>query len=47
MYLHRNTVRHRLRRIVALTRVDLDDPDTRLALQLAFLSRRALARIAS
>lgn len=47
MYLHRNTVRHRLRRIVALTRVDLDDPDTRLALQLAILSRRALARIAS
>jgi sugar diacid utilization regulator len=47
MFLHRNTVRHRLRRIVALTGADLDDPDTRLAMQLAILSRRALAQIAS
>ncbi len=47
MYLHRNTVRHRLRRIVALTGADLDDPDTRLTLQLAILSRRALEQIAS
>jgi DNA-binding PucR family transcriptional regulator len=47
LYLHRNTVRHRLRRIAQLTGADLGDPDTRLALQLAILGRRALARIAS
>ena len=47
LYLHRNTVRHRLRRIAKLTGADLEDPDTRLALQLAILGRRALAQIAS
>jgi DNA-binding PucR family transcriptional regulator len=47
LFLHRNTVRHRLRRIAKLTGADLDDPDTRLALQLAILGRRALAQIAS
>lgn len=47
MFLHRNTVRHRLRRITKLTGLDLDDADTRLSLQLAILGRRALARIAS
>lgn len=47
MYLHRNTVRHRLRRIAKLTGADLDDADTRLALQLAILGRRALTRLAS
>jgi sugar diacid utilization regulator len=47
LFLHRNTVRHRLRRIAKLTGADLSDPDTRLALQLAILGRRALAQIAS
>ena len=47
MFLHRNTVRHRLRRIAALTKADLDDADTRLAFQLAILGRRALAQLAS
>ena len=47
MFLHRNTVRHRLRRIATLTGANLDDPDTRLGLQLAILSRRALAQLAS
>ena len=47
MFLHRNTVRHRLRRIIALTGADLDDADTRLAFQLAILGRRALAQLAS
>ena len=42
LFLHRNTVRHRLRRIAKLTGADLDDPDRRLALQLAILGRRAL-----
>jgi len=47
MFLHRNTVRHRLRRITALTGADLEDADTRLAFQLAILGRRALAQLAS
>ena len=47
MFLHRNTVRHRLRRITRLSGADLDDADTRLGLQLAILGRRALARLAS
>jgi DNA-binding PucR family transcriptional regulator len=47
MFLHRNTVRHRLRRVVALTGADLEDADTRLAFQLAILGRRALAQLAS
>jgi len=47
LFVHRNTVRHRLRRIAKLTGADLDDPDTRLALQLAILGRRALSQIAS
>ena len=45
MYLHRNTVRHRLRRIAKLTGADLDDPDTRLGLWLAILGRRAIAHM--
>jgi DNA-binding PucR family transcriptional regulator len=47
LFVHRNTVRHRLRRIAKLTGAQLDDPDTRLALQLAILGRRALSQIAS
>ncbi|HKW77618.1 MAG TPA: helix-turn-helix domain-containing protein [Candidatus Limnocylindria bacterium] len=47
LFLHRNTVRHRLRRIKRLITADLDDPDTRLALQLAILGHRALEKIAS
>ena len=47
MFLHRNTVRHRLRRITQLSGADLEDADTRLALQLAILGRRALAQLAS
>jgi PucR family transcriptional regulator, purine catabolism regulatory protein len=45
MFLHRNTVRHRLRRIATITGADLDDPDTRLALWLAILGRRAIAHM--
>lgn len=47
LFLHRNTVRHRLRRIAKLTGADLEDPDARLAMQLAILGRRALAQVAS
>ena len=42
LFLHRNTVRYRLRRIAKLTGADLDNPDTRLGLQLAILGKRAL-----
>lgn len=42
LFLHRNTVRYRLRRIAKLTGADLEDPDTRLGLQLAILGKRAL-----
>lgn len=47
LFLHRNTVRVRLRRIAAMTGADLADPDARLALHLAILGRSALARLAS
>jgi len=46
-YLHRNTVRQRLRRIGQLTGAKLSSSDDRLALQLALLGRQALERIAS
>lgn len=39
LHLHRNTVTQRLRRIVELLDVDLDDPDQRLALHLACRAR--------
>src|SRR5256712_993486 len=45
LFLHRNTVRQRLRRISKLTGADLGDADARLALQLALLGRRALERL--
>lgn len=47
LFLHRNTVRQRLRRISQLTGADLEDADSRLAIQLAILGRRALERLAS
>src|SRR5512143_2810409 len=42
LFLHRNTVRQRLRRIAQLTGADLGDPNDRLALQLALIGRRAI-----
>jgi DNA-binding PucR family transcriptional regulator len=39
LHLHRNAVTYRLRRIIDLLGVDLDDPDQRLALQLACRAR--------
>lgn len=45
LFLHRNTVRQRLRRIAEVTGADLDDADSRLALQLAILGRRALDQL--
>jgi len=45
MFLHRNTVRMRLRRIRELTGADLNDHDERLSLQLALLGRAALEHI--
>jgi sugar diacid utilization regulator len=39
LHLHRNAVAYRLRRITDLLDVDLDDPDQRLALQLACRAR--------
>jgi purine catabolism regulator len=37
LYLHRNSLRYRLARIQALTGLDPDDPDMRLALQVALV----------
>ena len=45
LFLHRNTVRQRLRRIAQITGADLDNADSRLALHLAVLGRRALAEM--
>lgn len=45
LFLHRNTVRQRLRRIAEITRADLGDADTRLSLHLAVLGRRALGQL--
>ncbi len=39
LHLHRNAVTYRMRRITTLLGVDLDDPDQRLALQLACRAR--------
>ncbi len=37
LFMHRNSLRYRLARIRAITGLDLDDPDSRLALQVAVL----------
>lgn len=47
LYLHRNTVRQRLRRIAQLTGADLKDADARLSLQLALLGRQALSHFST
>ena len=39
LFLHRNSLGYRLARIQALTGLDLDDPDARLALQVSVLLR--------
>ena len=39
LHLHRNAVANRLRGITELLEIDLDDPDQRLALQLACRAR--------
>ena len=45
LFLHRNTVRQRLRRIAKLTGADLAKSDDRLALQLALIGRQALLHL--
>ena len=45
LFLHRNTVRQRLRRIGQLTGANLSDPNDRLALQLALIGREALEQL--
>ena len=45
LFLHRNTVRQRLRRIGQLTGSKLGDPNDRLALQLALIGREALQHL--
>ena len=45
LFLHRNTVRQRLRRIAQLTGADLANSDDRLTLQLALIGRQALQRL--
>jgi len=45
LFLHRNTVRQRLRRIAQLTSADLTNADDRLALQLALIGRKALRHL--
>ncbi len=42
LYLHRNTLTYRLRRITALSGLDLDDPAVRLRVQVALAARRLL-----
>ena len=42
LFIHRNTLTYRLERIASISRLDLDNPDTRLAVQLALRIRRML-----
>jgi len=42
--IHRNTVLNRLKKIEAITRVDLDDPETRFLVHLALRAHRRLER---
>lgn len=46
LFLHRNTVRQRLRRIAEVTGADLNDADSRLSLHLALLGKQALSHFA-
>ena len=47
LFLHRNTVRQRLKRIGELTGADLEDADQRMQLYLAVLGQSALEELAS
>jgi DNA-binding PucR family transcriptional regulator len=47
LFLHRNTVRQRLKRIRELTGADLEDADQRVQLYLAVLGQNALRELAS
>jgi purine catabolism regulator len=47
LFLHRNTVRQRLKRIGALTGADLENADQRVQLYLAVLGQNALRELAS
>lgn len=47
LFLHRNTVRQRLKRIGELTGADLEDADQRMQLYLAVLGQNALETLAS
>jgi len=47
LFLHRNTVRERLKRISLLTGADLEDADQRMQLYLAVLGQSALESLAS
>lgn len=47
LFLHRNTVRQRLKRISALTGADLEDAGQRVQLYLAVLGQQALTQLAS
>ena len=42
LFIHRNTLTYRMERLAAVSRMDLDNPDTRLAAQLALNIRRML-----
>ncbi|MDQ3704340.1 MAG: helix-turn-helix domain-containing protein [Chloroflexota bacterium] len=42
LFIHRNSLRYRLSRIQALTALDPDDPDARLALQIALVLNTGL-----
>lgn len=42
MYVHRNTLKYRLERIQEIAEVDLDDPETRLQLQVALKVRELM-----
>jgi DNA-binding PucR family transcriptional regulator len=45
LHVHPNTLRHRLRRAVSLTGIDLDDPGERLSCHLQLLVARRLGRV--
>ena len=43
LFIHRNTLQYRMDRIAEIASIDLDNPETRLALQLAIKANRLLA----